>query len=185
MFLKNPHDALAPENKDSNISYLPIARIDGPYGAPTQEVFQYKTSVVVGAGIGATPSISVLRHILWKLKLNDPANAPTLQKKIADATVEELTEALARKKTDPLFTLKKLYFIWSNRDAEAFQWFAAVLGKIESHPAVDIRAFLTSSSLQKDDLNAFLLRIGMESQVEHGGADVVTSLKSVVTQYRR
>jgi hypothetical protein len=84
-----------------------------------------------------------------------------------------------------LFTLKKLYFIWSNRDAEAFQWFAAVLGSIESHPAVDIRAFLTSSSLGKDDLNAFLLRIGMESQTEHGQADVVTSLKSVVTQYRR
>lgn len=185
MFVKTPHDALSPGAKDSNISYLPIARIDGPYGAPTQEVFQYKTSVVVGAGIGATPSISVLRHILWKLKLNDPANTPSLQKTIADATAEELVEALARKRTDPLFTLKKLYFIWSNRDAEAFQWFAAVLGKIESHPAVDIRAFLTSSSLAKDDLNAFLLRIGMESQVEQGGADVVTSLKNVMTQYRR
>ena len=84
-----------------------------------------------------------------------------------------------------MFTLKKLYFIWSNRDAEAFQWFAAVLGKIESHPAVYIRAFLTSSSRDKDDLNAFLLRIGMESQVEQGGADVVTSLKNVMTQYRR
>jgi PAS domain S-box-containing protein len=185
MFSENNHDALSSDSTNSNFSFLPIARIDGPYGAPTQEVFQYKTAVVVGAGIGATPSISILRHILWKLKLNDPVNVPSLEKTIADATVEELTEALERKKSDPLFTLKKLYFIWSNRDAEAFQWFAAVLGSIESHPAVDIRAFLTSSSLGKDDLNAFLLRIGMETQVERGGADVVTSLKSVVTQYRR
>jgi PAS domain S-box-containing protein len=185
MFLETPHDALSIGSSQSSNYMLPVARIDGPYGAPTQDVFNFKTSVVVGAGIGATPSISILRHILWKMRLNDPANVPSLQKTIANATLEELTEALERKKSDPLFTLKKLYFIWSNRDAEAFQWFAAVLGSVESHPAVDIRAFLTSSSLGKDDLNAFLLRIGMESQVEQGQADVVTSLKSVVTQYRR
>lgn len=185
LFLDNNHDALSCDSSTFNFSFLPVARIDGPYGAPTQEVFRYKTAVVVGAGIGATPAISILRHILWKMRHNDPANVPFLEKSIASATVEELVDALERKKSDPLFTLKKLYFIWSNRDAEAFQWFAAVLGSIESHPAVDIRAFLTSSSLGKDDLNAFLLRIGMESQVERGGADVVTSLKSVVTQYRR
>ena len=30
MFVKTPHAALSPAAKDSNISYLPIARIDGP-----------------------------------------------------------------------------------------------------------------------------------------------------------
>jgi NADPH oxidase len=31
---------------------LPAVRIDGPYGAPTEDVFNSEVAVLVGAGIG-------------------------------------------------------------------------------------------------------------------------------------
>lgn len=33
---------------------LPVVRIDGPYGAPAEDVFNVEIAVLVGAGIGTT-----------------------------------------------------------------------------------------------------------------------------------
>ncbi len=33
---------------------LPIVRIDGPYGAPAEDVFNVEIAVLIGAGIGTT-----------------------------------------------------------------------------------------------------------------------------------
>lgn len=35
---------------------LPVVRIDGPYGAPAEDVFNVEVAVLVGAGIGETLS---------------------------------------------------------------------------------------------------------------------------------
>jgi NADPH oxidase len=32
---------------------LPVVRIDGPYGAPAEDVFKSEVAVLIGAGIGA------------------------------------------------------------------------------------------------------------------------------------
>ncbi|CAF1583133.1 unnamed protein product [Adineta ricciae] len=42
---------------------LPRLSIDGPYGSPADDVFNYDGVVLVGAGIGVTPYASILRHI--------------------------------------------------------------------------------------------------------------------------
>ena len=44
---------------DSTGRALPTVRIDGPYGAPTEDVFNVEVAVLVGAGIG-TPCRSML-----------------------------------------------------------------------------------------------------------------------------
>lgn len=31
---------------------LPVVRIDGPYGAPAEDVFKVEVAVLIGAGIG-------------------------------------------------------------------------------------------------------------------------------------
>jgi NADPH oxidase 1 len=33
---------------------LPVVRVDGPYGAPAEDVFNVEIAVLVGAGIGMT-----------------------------------------------------------------------------------------------------------------------------------
>lgn len=37
---------------DSSSGPLPTVRIDGPYGAPAEDVFNVEVAVLIGAGIG-------------------------------------------------------------------------------------------------------------------------------------
>jgi hypothetical protein len=46
-----------------------LLRIDGPHSAPAQHYGSYRTVMLVGAGIGLTPSAAIIRGILrykWK-----------------------------------------------------------------------------------------------------------------------
>ncbi|KAI9091555.1 hypothetical protein DFS34DRAFT_323892 [Phlyctochytrium arcticum] len=38
-------------------------RVDGPYGSPSEEVFDHDTVLLLGAGIGITPFVSILKSI--------------------------------------------------------------------------------------------------------------------------
>jgi len=47
----------------------PFFYIDAPHGAPSQHVFGYRTSMLVGAGIGVTPCASIMKGVInyrWK-----------------------------------------------------------------------------------------------------------------------
>ena len=45
------------------IGTLPRLRIDGPFGAPAEDVFESEVAVLIGTGIGVTPWASVLKEI--------------------------------------------------------------------------------------------------------------------------
>ncbi|KAH0826489.1 hypothetical protein J3R83DRAFT_5493 [Lanmaoa asiatica] len=47
---------------------LPQVRIDGPYGAPAEDIFDNEVAVLIGAGIGVTPFVSILKHIWYRQK---------------------------------------------------------------------------------------------------------------------
>lgn len=47
-------------------SRLPLVRIDGPYGAPAEDVFGSEVAVLIGAGIGVTPFASILKRTYHK-----------------------------------------------------------------------------------------------------------------------
>uniref|UniRef100_T1IPL8 FAD-binding FR-type domain-containing protein n=1 Tax=Strigamia maritima TaxID=126957 RepID=T1IPL8_STRMM len=49
---------------DSELNQYPRLAIDGPYGTPSERVFDYKTVMLIGAGIGITPFASVLMSFL-------------------------------------------------------------------------------------------------------------------------
>eukprot|EP00981_Chlorochromonas_danica_P010602 scaffold3290_cov165-Ochromonas_danica.AAC.45 len=56
-----------PDNK------LPIIRIDGPHSAPTEHYIHYGTVMLVGAGIGLTPTVAILTALTkyrWKKNFN-------------------------------------------------------------------------------------------------------------------
>jgi NADPH oxidase len=40
---------------------MPVLKIDGPYGAPAEDVFHSEVAVLIGAGIGVTVSNSTVR----------------------------------------------------------------------------------------------------------------------------
>ncbi len=37
--------------------------MDGPFGTPTEDVFDYEVALVVGAGIGVTPFASIVESL--------------------------------------------------------------------------------------------------------------------------
>lgn len=80
---------------------LPKVLIDGPYGAPAEDVFKCEVAVLVGAGIGVTPFASILKHIWY------------------------------RQKRGKLGALRRVEFIWVCRDAPSFGWFQSLLQEVE------------------------------------------------------
>ncbi|KAH9208658.1 putative NADPH oxidase [Leptodontidium sp. 2 PMI_412] len=89
---------------------MPKLRIDGPYGAPAEDIFDNEISVIIGAGIGVTPWASILKNI-WHLRKN---NKP--------------------------MRLRSVEFIWICGDTRSFEWFQALLASLEAQlGGIDLR----------------------------------------------
>jgi len=84
---------------------LPAVRIDGPYGAPAEDVFNVEVAILIGAGIGVTPFASILKHIWY------------------------------RQKKGHLGSLRRVEFFWVCRDAPSFGWFQSLLQEVEAAQA--------------------------------------------------
>ncbi|KAI4092666.1 MAG: hypothetical protein LQ348_001972 [Seirophora lacunosa] len=85
-----------------NHQTMPSIRIDGPYGAPAEDVFDNEIAVLIGTGIGITPWASILKNI-WHLRAGP--NPPT--------------------------RLRRVEFIWVCKDTSSFEWFQALLSSLE------------------------------------------------------
>lgn len=84
---------------------LPAVRIDGPFGAPAEDVFDVEVAVLVGAGIGVTPFASILKDIWYRQRQGNCG------------------------------TLRRVEFFWICRDAPSFGWFQSLLSEIEAAQA--------------------------------------------------
>ena len=84
-------------------SKMPRLRIDGPYGAPAEDVFENEIAVLIGTGIGVTPWAAILKNI-WHMRLSP----------------------------NPPRRLRRIEFIWVCKDTSSFEWFQALLSSLES-----------------------------------------------------
>lgn len=82
---------------------MPRLRIDGPYGAPAEDVFENEIAILIGSGIGVTPWASILKNI-WHMRLSP----------------------------NPPKRLKRVEFIWVCKDTTSFEWFQALLASLET-----------------------------------------------------
>lgn len=80
---------------------MPIVRIDGPFGAPSEDVFKSELAILVGAGVGISPFASILKHIWY------------------------------RQRQGKLHRLRRVELIWVVRDLPSFGWFQSVLQDVE------------------------------------------------------
>ena len=85
---------------------MPAIRIDGPYGAPAEDVFDNEIAVLVGTGIGVTPWAAILKNI-WHLRAGP----------------------------NPPRRLRRVEFLWVCRDTSSFEWFQTLLGSLEQQSA--------------------------------------------------
>jgi predicted ferric reductase len=78
--------------------------IDGPFGAPTSQIFRAQHAVLIGTGIGVTPFASILQSIMhryWMARNTCP--------KCKYQWTNDLT-------TTSVLNLRKVDFFWINRD---------------------------------------------------------------------
>ena len=86
-----------------NGQQMPELRIDGPYGAPAEDVFDNEIAVLIGTGIGVTPWAAILKNIY---NMRKGPNPPT--------------------------RLRRVEFIWVCKDTTSFEWFQNLLSSLET-----------------------------------------------------
>lgn len=132
---------------------MPQLRVDGPYGAPAEDVFENEIAVLIGTGIGVTPWASILKNI-WHMRAGP----------------------------NPPRRLRRVEFIWVCRDTSSFEWFQALLSSLESQSAYEaanegraeflrIHTYLTQRLDDDTAANIYLNSVGQE-------VDPLTELKS-------
>jgi len=99
----------------ANGKKMPALRIDGPYGAPAEDVFDNEIAVLIGTGIGVTPWASILKHI-WHMR-NQPDKVKSMR-------------------------LRRVEFIWVCRDMSSFEWFQTLLSSLERQTNGQTKDFL-------------------------------------------
>ncbi|KAJ1502055.1 hypothetical protein HMI54_009379 [Coelomomyces lativittatus] len=122
---------------------LPWVMVDGPCGTASEDWLNFSVIICVGAGIGVTPFASILKSIFYQT-----------MKRSANLRV------------------KKVYFYWICREANAFSWFQTLLLAIEQQAPdlVCINVYLTGGLKDKEVANIMLR--------SSDSFDVVTGLKS-------
>eukprot|EP00873_Tetraselmis_striata_P001740 jgi/Tetstr1/422004/TSEL_012868.t1 len=142
---------------------FPKVYVDGPFGAPAQNWQEYKTVVMVGAGIGVTPCASVLRDVLNNIKLSDSGEMERSQ----------------RGSGGPCAT-RKVFFYWCTRVKEEATWFRNELesiAKIDVNNLLDINIHITSIQTDSSLTPDFLKMCQVSSHKVHG-VDVMTGMET-------
>ncbi|NXA28609.1 NOX5 oxidase, partial [Ibidorhyncha struthersii] len=146
--------------------------IDGPYGTPTRRIFTSEHAVLIGAGIGITPFASILQSIMYRYRR---------RKQSCPSCHHSWCENLQ----DEEMTLRKVDFIWINRDQKHFEWFISLLTKLEMEQAeqepggrfLEMHMYMTSA-LSKNDMKAIGLQMALDLLATKEQRDSITGLRT-------
>ncbi|KAM9070854.1 NADPH oxidase 5-like [Sarcophilus harrisii] len=146
--------------------------LDGPYGTPTRRIFASEHAVLIGAGIGITPFASILQSIMYRYQKRKQ-NCPNCHYSwYEDVKNDEMK-------------LKKVDFIWINRDQRSFEWFVSLLTKLEMDQVkeepgghfLELHMYMTSA-LGKNDMKAIGLQMALDLLAKKENKDSITGLKT-------
>lgn len=136
--------------------------IDGPYGTATREIFETEHAVLIGAGIGVTPMASILQSIMYRYKES---------KRICPSCKFSFYGAIP----ESVMNLKKVNFIWINRDQKSFEWFVGLLNKIEKEQ-IDV-AFEEGKELEKViDITLYMTAAKSKTDIRGAGLQMALSI---------
>lgn len=119
--------------------------IDGPYSTASRRIMDSEHAILIAGGIGVTPFASILQSLWFKY---------TKTLKTCSKCQHQWYDILEQKK------IKKVDFIWVNRDYQSFEWFIELLGELEmqqlnltsneSERFIDIHLYMTSASVVQE-----------------------------------
>eukprot|EP00005_Dracoamoeba_jomungandri_P010508 CAMPEP_0174263720 /NCGR_PEP_ID=MMETSP0439-20130205/19797_1 /TAXON_ID=0 /ORGANISM="Stereomyxa ramosa, Strain Chinc5" /LENGTH=552 /DNA_ID=CAMNT_0015349225 /DNA_START=18 /DNA_END=1676 /DNA_ORIENTATION=+ len=138
----------------------PIFQVDGPYGAASEEIFNFETVMLIGTGIGITPFASILKTIRYRI----------------ESQLEGLNSG------DINYTpIAKVYFYWIVREQTAFEWFFEILSVLEDNNInqfLEINLYLTSVRSSEDMQRLMTAEAEQMEELVAAGRDPITGLKS-------
>ncbi|XP_067236109.1 NADPH oxidase 5 [Chanodichthys erythropterus] len=146
--------------------------VDGPFGTPTRQIFASEHAVLIGAGIGITPFASILQSIMCRYRMRKQ-NCPNCNYSWCE-TIK-----------DNEMKLRKVDFIWINRDQKSFEWFVSLLTKLEMDQAdeepegrfLEMHMYMTSA-LSKNDMKAIGLQMALDLLAKKEKVDSITGLRT-------
>ncbi|KAG9488993.1 hypothetical protein GDO78_005147 [Eleutherodactylus coqui] len=146
--------------------------IDGPFGTPSRRIFTSDHAVLIGAGIGITPFASILQSIMYRYRMRKQ-NCPNCKYSWCETL------------KDNEMKLRKVDFIWINRDQKFFEWFVSLLTKLELDQAdeepdgrfLEMHMYMTSA-LSKNDMKAIGLQMALDLLAKKEERDSITGLKT-------
>eukprot|EP01087_Luapelamoeba_hula_P011996 TRINITY_DN3337_c0_g2_i2.p1 TRINITY_DN3337_c0_g2~~TRINITY_DN3337_c0_g2_i2.p1 ORF type:complete len:356 (-),score=39.31 TRINITY_DN3337_c0_g2_i2:13-1080(-) len=126
----------------------PILRIDGPFGAASEDIFKFEIVMLIGAGIGVTPFASILKSIRYRVEAQQASGEIDIP-------------------------IQKAFFYWVAREKNSFEWFLELLCALEDSNdhlnILELNTYLTSLTSARD--------AGFGEEIE-AGRDPITGLKS-------
>lgn len=152
--------------------------IKGPYSTCARYIFDSKHVVLIGSGIGITPYASILSSFMAQFRA-----ARRACKHCHRFNYNDNEHWMNRR-------LKKVDFIWVNRDSKSFEWFLNLLHQFEKeqeeylalnpdeHRFLNIQLYFTGIQGGKSIDNFFLHHL-TNMWAEETGTDVFTGLKSL------
>lgn len=145
--------------------------IDGPYGSPSSQIFRAEHAVLIATGIGVTPFASILQSIVSHYQKRRQ-RCPSCDHEFND--------------NRPPFVckLKKVDFVWINRDQKSFEWFIKLLAELEltqshlppSERFLDIHIHLTA--MEPAQTKSIGLQLALYLAHEKNKKDLVTGLRT-------
>ena len=141
---------LADHRKDA------VACIEGPYSTCTSYIFDCEHVVLIGAGIGITPYISALESLIYRLGKQHCVcfHCGTVNYSQSKGTSKRL---------------KKVDFIWTNRDMKNFSWFLNILNDFEAEQESYLKATAVDSREQQSrylDMHLYYTSIRCNDQAK-------------------
>ncbi|XP_041356089.1 NADPH oxidase 5-like isoform X2 [Gigantopelta aegis] len=152
--------------------FVPVrAYIHGPYGTSTREIFEAEHAVLISTGIGVTPYAAILQSIMCRLKQ-------------AKALCPKCLHTWYDKPPKEYINLRKVDFIWINRDQKSFEWFMSLLNALEAEQAavcdlmkLEMHMYMTSA-LSKSDVKGIFLQMALDYFHNKEKRDIITGLKT-------
>ncbi len=154
----NPRNILLPkEIKFSADEEDAVICVEGPFSGCTSYMFDCEHVVLIGAGIGITPSIGALDSLIYQLKEQR-------------CNCSQCGSPNYRQGTLTCQKLKKVDFIWVTRDIRDFFWFRSILNEFEIEQETYLNA-TTNSQEQRSrylDIHLYCTSIGSNEQAVLG-----------------
>ena len=146
------------KNKNTKL----VIHLDGPFGAPASNIFRAEHAVLVSTGIGVTPFSSILQSIMYRYRFSK-RECPRCQLR----WITDLAQQMQ--------SLRKVDFIWINRDQKSFEWFLNLLSEMEAEQQeeehsdfsntngrfLDLHLYFTQA-LARNDMRAVGMHLAMD-----------------------